>query len=53
MKQKIVGFNDLAPRGIRFSRVHISRLEKEGKFPKHLDLPRRALVGSRKRLMPA
>jgi prophage regulatory protein len=38
MKQKIVGFNDLAPRGIRFSRVHISRLEKEGKFPKHLNL---------------
>jgi prophage regulatory protein len=38
MKQKILGFNDLAPRGIRFSRVHISRLEKEGKFPKHLNL---------------
>jgi prophage regulatory protein len=38
MKQKILGFNDLAPRGIRFSRVHVSRLEKEGKFPQHLNL---------------
>jgi prophage regulatory protein len=38
MKQKILGFNDLAQRGIRFSRVHVSRLEKEGKFPKHLNL---------------
>jgi prophage regulatory protein len=37
-KQKILGFNDLAPRGIRFSRVHLSRLEKENKFPKRLNL---------------
>lgn len=36
--KRILGFNDLAGRGIRFSRVHLSRLEKEGKFPKHLNL---------------
>jgi prophage regulatory protein len=36
--KKILGFNDLAGRGIRFSRVHVSRLEKEGKFPKHFNL---------------
>jgi prophage regulatory protein len=36
--KKIVGFNDLPQYGIKWSRVHVSRLEKEGKFPKHLNL---------------
>jgi prophage regulatory protein len=36
--KKIVGFNDLTQYGINFSRVHVSRLEKEGKFPKHINL---------------
>jgi prophage regulatory protein len=36
--KKIVGFNDLPRYGIKWSRVHVSRLEKEGKFPKHLNL---------------
>jgi prophage regulatory protein len=36
--KKIVGFNDLSQYGIKWSRVHVSRLEKEGKFPKHFNL---------------
>ena len=36
--KKIVGFKGLSDYGINFSRVHVSRLEKEGKFPKHINL---------------
>jgi prophage regulatory protein len=36
--KKIVGFSSLPEYGITWSRVHVSRLEKEGKFPKHLNL---------------
>jgi prophage regulatory protein len=36
--KKIVGFNDLPQYGIKWSRVHVSRLVKEGRFPKHLNL---------------
>jgi prophage regulatory protein len=36
--KKIVGFSSLPEYGIKWSRVHVSRLEKEGKFPKHLNL---------------
>jgi hypothetical protein len=36
--KKIVGFSSLPEYGIKWSRVHVSRLEKEGKFPKHFNL---------------
>jgi prophage regulatory protein len=36
--KKIVGFKGLPEYGITWSRVHVSRLEKEGKFPKHINL---------------
>ncbi len=36
---KILGFSDLKEKkGINWSRVHVSRLEKAGKFPKHVNL---------------
>jgi len=35
---KILSFNDLTERGVNFSRVHISRLERAGRFPKHVNL---------------
>jgi prophage regulatory protein len=36
---KLLGFNDLKEKkGINWSRVHVSRQEKAGKFPKHVNL---------------
>jgi prophage regulatory protein len=36
---KILGFSDLKEKkGINWSRVHVSRQEKAGKFPKHVNL---------------
>lgn len=31
-------FSDLKKKGIPFSRVHVARLEKAGRFPKHVPL---------------
>lgn len=40
---KLLRYRDLAPlKGIPYSRVHLSRLEKEGVFPKRVQVgPRR------------
>src|SRR5580693_5698271 len=36
---KLLGFSDLKEKkGINWSRVHVSRQEKAGKFPKHVNL---------------
>jgi predicted DNA-binding transcriptional regulator AlpA len=36
--RKFLSYNDLVQRGIRFSRVHIRRLERTGDFPVHVEL---------------
>jgi hypothetical protein len=36
--RKFLSYQDLVARGIRFSRVHLRRLEKAGAFPMHLQL---------------
>jgi hypothetical protein len=36
--RKFLSYRDLVARGIRFSRVHLRRLEKAGAFPMHLQL---------------
>jgi predicted DNA-binding transcriptional regulator AlpA len=36
--RKFFSYQDLVARGIRFSRVHLRRLEKAGAFPMHLQL---------------
>ena len=36
---KLIPYNDLKEKkGIKYSRVHVSRLEKADKFPKHVNL---------------
>ena len=35
---KILSYSDLTERGIRFSKVHLWRLERAGKFPKRVPL---------------
>jgi prophage regulatory protein len=38
-QMKLLGFSDLKDKkGINWSRVHVSRLEKAAKFPKHVNL---------------
>ena len=47
---KLIAYSDLKEKkGIKYSRVHVSRLEKADKFPKHVNLAGRALAGSRKK----
>ena len=36
--RRLLTFADLKARGIPFSRVHIRRLERAGKFPQHISL---------------
>jgi predicted DNA-binding transcriptional regulator AlpA len=36
--RRFMSYQDLVARGIRFSRVHLRRLEKAGAFPMHLKL---------------
>jgi prophage regulatory protein len=36
--RRFLSYQDLGARGIRFSRVHLRRLEKAGAFPMHLQL---------------
>ena len=36
--RRLLSYADLKSRGIRFSRVHLARLERAGKFPHHIDL---------------
>jgi predicted DNA-binding transcriptional regulator AlpA len=36
--RKLVSYDDLEPRGIRFSRVHLRRLEARGLFPQHVTI---------------
>jgi predicted DNA-binding transcriptional regulator AlpA len=38
MARKLVCYDDLEPRGIRFSRVHLRRLEARGLFPQHVTI---------------
>ena len=36
---RIIRYQDLdALKGIRWSRVHVARLEKDGRFPMHIDV---------------
>jgi prophage regulatory protein len=35
---KLLSYDDLRAKGIPFSRVHLWRLEKEGRFPKRVSL---------------
>jgi prophage regulatory protein len=34
--RKLLSYDDLRARGIRFSRVHLARLEREGLFPQRI-----------------
>jgi prophage regulatory protein len=34
----MLAFHDLADRGVRFSRMHVDRLERLGKFPKRVKI---------------
>ena len=36
--RRFLSYDDLVERGIRFSRVHLRRLEKAGAFPMHVTL---------------
>ena len=36
--RKFLSYDDLRARGIRFSRVHLRRLERSGNFPRHVTL---------------
>jgi prophage regulatory protein len=36
--RRVLSYFVLKSRGIRFSRVHLTRLERAGKFPHHIDL---------------
>jgi prophage regulatory protein len=36
--RRVLGYADLKTRGIRFSRVHLRRLEQAKKFPQHVNL---------------
>jgi prophage regulatory protein len=36
--RKFLSYDDLVERGIRFSRVHLRRLERAGNFPHHVEL---------------
>jgi prophage regulatory protein len=36
--RKFLSYRDLRERGIPYSRVHIGRMEKLGRFPKHVTL---------------
>lgn len=38
MAQRLISYDDLAGKGIHFSRVHLWRLEKNGKFPKRVPI---------------
>ena len=35
---RLIDHSGLKDKGIRFSRVHVRRLEDKGRFPKHVDL---------------
>jgi predicted DNA-binding transcriptional regulator AlpA len=43
--RKLVSFDDLEPRGIRFSRVHLRRLEARGLFPQHVTIGAGNFIG--------
>jgi prophage regulatory protein len=36
--RRLLDYQALRERGIRWSRVHVGRLEAAGKFPQHIDL---------------
>jgi prophage regulatory protein len=36
--RRLLSYADLKARGIKFSRVHLKRLEDAGEFPRHIDL---------------
>jgi len=36
--RRLLSYDDLEPRGIRFSRVHLRRLEARGLFPQHVKI---------------
>jgi prophage regulatory protein len=35
---KFLKFRDLKPRGITWSRVHVDRMEKKGRFPRRIHI---------------
>lgn len=38
MNERVLSYNDLLDRGIRYTRVHLNRLSREGKFPAAIHL---------------
>jgi prophage regulatory protein len=38
ISRRLLSYRDLKARGIKFSRVHLRRLEDAGKFPRHIDI---------------
>jgi prophage regulatory protein len=38
MAARLITYDDLATKGIRYSKPHIWRLEKQGKFPKRVPI---------------
>jgi prophage regulatory protein len=39
-----LSFDDLRPKGITWTRMHLDRLEREGRFPKRIHLSRRSVA---------
>jgi prophage regulatory protein len=41
---RVLDLQDLKARGIKFCRVHLARLERAKKFPRHIDLGRNRIA---------
>jgi prophage regulatory protein len=41
---RFLAFDDLRPKGITWTRMHLDRLEKSGRFPKRVHLSNRSVV---------
>jgi prophage regulatory protein len=42
--RRLLTFADLKARGIPWTRMHIGRLEADGKFPQHIDLAENSIA---------
>jgi prophage regulatory protein len=42
--RRLLSYADLKARGIKFSRVHLKRLEDAGDFPRHINLGENAIA---------
>jgi prophage regulatory protein len=41
---RFLSFDDLKTKGIRWTRMHLDRLEREGRFPKRIHLSKRSVA---------